>query len=417
MKEILQLSNFSAGYHGKPVVHNINLNVCEGEIIGLLGPNGAGKTTLFRSITGLCAPITGGGSLFGYDIKNIKSHERAKLAAVIPQELEISVPFTVQEIVAIGRTASISRWTSLTKHDKSIIERAMAYTDLTDMKHRPFTELSGGEKQRAIVAMALAQQPRIILMDEATSHLDINHRLEIMRIIERLNTEDHVTVLMISHDINLTAEFSNRLLLMDKGKIISDGPAAKVLTEEILRRVYHCHVEVRRNTSNSSVTVVPAHRLTKGVSGAGIHIHVICGGGCGEETIRRLCLCDYTITCGVLNQQDSDAEIAEALGIKTILEKPFSPISKTAFESAKQMISAADAVVVCGIPFGTGNVINLDLAEYAMSLGTKVFIMDKTSERDYTPRKEATGKACKLIEQGAETWSDILELLSILPSK
>ncbi len=411
----LQFNNLFAGYHGSPVIRDLSLCVEQGEMIGLLGPNGAGKTTLFRCITGLCTPLSGTVSIFGNNTRRLTASKRARLVAVVPQELEISVPFTIQEIVTIGRTASLSRWTPPSNHDRNIIERAMVYTDVADMKHRPFTELSGGEKQRAIVAMAIAQEPSMILMDEATSCLDINHRLEIMQIIERLNIEQDVTVLMISHDINTTAEFCRRLLIMDHGRIVADGAPSKVLTEETLRHVYHCDVHIQKNSMNGSVTVLPAPRLTHGKSGQGIRVHIISGGGCGEEIMRRLSLCGYTLTCGVLNNGDSDTETARALGIETALEKPFSPVSQPALETAGKMTRETDAIVICGVPFGPGNVVNLDLAQQALDAGKPVLIMEGIADRDYTPDRIATKRVQDLMNRGAKSWQDLTDLLNMIP--
>jgi iron complex transport system ATP-binding protein len=323
--------------------------------------------------------------------------------------------FTVSEIVMMGRTAAINRWSRPSTADRRIVERAMVYTDVADMKSRPFSDLSGGEKQRAIIAMVLAQEPQTILLDEATSHLDINHRLEVMQIVERLNREQGTTILMVSHDLNLSAEFCRRLLLLDHGSVVADGTPTDVLTEELLSRVYHCDIRVQRNPANGSVSVVPAPRLTPGCSGKGIRIHVVAGGGCGEEVLRRLCLNEYTITCGVLNQGDSDADVAAALGVETALEKPFSPVGQEALTTAKKMVSQADAVIVCGVPFGPGNVVNLDLVEQALTAKKKVFIMDGVSDRDYTPNRDANRKANLLLSAGAASWRTITDLFGALP--
>jgi iron complex transport system ATP-binding protein len=415
MNNILEFEGVSAGYHGTPVIRELSVSIREREIVGVLGPNGAGKTTFLRCVTGLCRPLAGAVRLFGKDAAALDAGERARLVAVVPQEIETPVAFTVQEIVMIGRTASLSRWSRPSKHDLSVVERAMVYTDVIDMRNRPFTELSGGEKQRTIVAMALAQEPRLILMDEATSHLDMNHRLEIMQIVERLNREQGVTVVTISHDLNLAAEFCSRLLLMDHGRLVADGAPTDVLKEETLASVYQCDVLVQRDAATGLISVVPARRLTVGHCGRGLHAHVVAGGGCAEEILRRLCLCEYTVTCGVLNQGDSDAEFAAALGIEATLEKPFSPIGQPALGAAIEMGKKADFVVICGVPFGPGNVVNLSLAEQAAVQGKRVFIMAGIESRDYTPDHEATARIIALIEKGAMIWHNLPELLKLIP--
>lgn len=410
----VEFRGVKAGYRGLPVIDGLNIAIKEGEMIGILGPNGAGKTTFLRCITGICRASSGSISIFGDDTGSISAPERARLVAVVPQELETPMAFTVQEIAGIGRTSLMGRFCAFTEKDRRVIERAMVYTDVIDLRNRLFNELSGGEKQRAIVAMALAQEPRIILLDEATSHLDMNHRLEVMQIVERLNREEKVTVIMVSHDLNLAAEFCPRLVLMDYGKIAADGAPGEVLTENLLSRIYHCGVNVQKDPAGGQVTVVPARRLVAPCSGAGMRVHVIAGGGAGEELMRRLHLCGFIVTCGVLNSGDSDADVAAALGIEHALEKPFSAISPEAFEKAAKLVDTAEAVIVCGVPFGPGNLVNLDLAEKALETGKQVLLMSGIEARDFTPGKQASAMFQDLIDDGAVTWSAITDLLAEL---
>ena len=260
MTNAIQLHQVTAGYRDTPVLQGLSLEIEAGEMIGILGPNGAGKSTLFSVLSGLLRPSSGTVKLNGIEVHRMPPAERARTIAVVPQELDVPVPYTVEEIVMMGRISAIGRFSSPSDEDRLRVERALVYTDATDIRHRPLNELSGGERQRAIVAMVLAQDPRIILMDEATSHLDLNHRLEIMQLVERLNRDDGVTVLMISHDLQIAAEFSRRLILLDHGTVVADGTPSAVLTEDSLRRVYHCDVRVhqdppqRRNQHSGGAT-------------------------------------------------------------------------------------------------------------------------------------------------------------------
>jgi iron complex transport system ATP-binding protein len=334
---------------------------------------------------------------------------------VVPQDLDIPVPYSVEEVVMMGRSASIGRLSRPTPHDIQVVERALVYTDVADIRHRPLNELSGGERQRAIVAMALAQEARIILMDEATSHLDINHRLEILQLVERLNAESGMTVLMISHDLQLAAEFSRRLILLDHGVVVADGRPVDVLTEEGVRRVYHCDVRVHQDSQTGGLSILAPPRLPAGSAGKGVRIHVVAGGGCGEEVMRRLALCGYTISCGVLNRGDLDTTVAEALGAETSLERPFSPVSREALAAARAMALKADAVVLTPVPFGTGNLANLELLEEAAAAGKPIFIVEGIGARDYTPAHEAAARVQSLVGRGATLWHDVAELLPLLP--
>lgn len=256
----LELNNVTAGYAETIILHALSLSIQQGELVGILGPNGAGKTTLLRCVTGLCPRTSGSVSIFGTPLDTLSPRDRARLVAVVPQSVETPMPFTVAEMVMMGRTSLLSPWGAPTTADRDAIDRAMAYADLSDLRDRPITALSAGERQRTLVAMALAQEPKMILLDEATSHLDINHRLDILHILARLNQESGVTVVMISHDLNMTADFCSRVVLMEQGRIAADGAPNDVMTEEKLSAIYRCQVRVTREPVTGSVVVVPVMR-------------------------------------------------------------------------------------------------------------------------------------------------------------
>lgn len=417
MHPAIQLDKVTARYKDHAVLQDLSMTIQPGEMVGILGPNGAGKSTLFNVVSGLLAPAPGTVRIFGADLRRTPPRERAKAIAVVPQELDIPVPYTVEEIVMMGRTVSLGRFSSPGQHDRQAVERAMVYTDVADIRHRPLNELSGGERQRAIVAMVLAQEPRIILMDEATSHLDINHRLEIMQLVERLNREEGVTVMMISHDLQMAAEFSRRLIVLHNGQIAADGTPATVLTPEMLRRVYNCDVCVCQDPQSGGLSILAAPRLPAAGTGKGIHIHLVAGGGSGEAILRRLALCGYTVSGGVINRGDMDAEVGEVLGVKMALEKPFSSISREALQEAQHLAATADAVVLTPVPFGPGNLINLELLATALAAGKPVFIATGIDERDFTPARDAVRQTKMLLERGARPYQDVAELLTLLPAK
>ena len=415
MNTAFEFTHVSAGYVQTEVLKDLNLAVSEGEMVALLGPNGAGKSTLLRVLTGLHKPDSGNVRLFGKDVRTLRSAERSRLIAVVPQDLNTPMTYTVEELIMMGRAVLLNPWQQPSDSDCQVVERAMAYTDISDFRDRSLETLSGGEKQRAVVAMALAQEPRIIAMDEPTTHLDMNHSLEIMQIVERLNLEQGVTVLMISHDLNLASEFCHRLTVLDHGRLVADGAPSEVLQENILRDIYHCDVRIQQDSHTGSVIVVPARRLTPPPSGERLSVHVIAGGGSAGELLRRLCLCGSRVTCGVLNQGDTDARSGEALGIKLTLEKPFSPISVEAFERANQMAEDADVVILSEVPFGPGNLINIKIAEHALKRGSTVLVNDRNLEqRDYSGHGEAVSEIRHLIRAGAVSWHQVNEVLTAL---
>lgn len=415
MKTAFAFEKITAGYRGVPVLNELSFSVQEGEMLALIGPNGAGKSTFLRVLSGLLPPHAGRVFLLGRDARALRALERSRLLAVVPQELSIAVTYSVEELVMMGRSALLSPWERPSDADWQVVERALVYADLSDLRGRSLDALSGGEKQRAVLAMALAQEPRIIVMDEPTTHLDLNHALELMQLIERLNRESGVTVLMTSHDLNLAAEFCRRLALMDHGRIVADGSGEDVLREDVLREVYNCEVRVRRDEGAAAPLVLPARRMVAPLVARGMRVHVIAGGGCGAEALRGLALAGFRVSCGVLNERDSDAQTAAALGLDVALEKPFSPIGGAALEQAAGMADQAQAVIVCEVPFGAGNVGNLDLAERRLRDGAPVFIHDRGLEtRDYTGDGRAVSCIRRMLAGGARPWRIVNQLLAEL---
>lgn len=403
--------NVAAAYRQAVVLHDVSLELPEGQMAALLGPNGAGKSTLLRVLTGL-QPVTAGSvELFGRDVRRIRPAERARLVAVVPQEVSTPMAFTVAELVALGRSISRERWARLAAEDKQAIERALAFTDTLELRDRLYTELSGGEKQRAVIAMALAQEPRLLLLDEPTSHLDINHRLEVLQLLERLNRENGLAVLMTSHDLSLAAEFFPQLFLLNQGRIAAAGAAAEVLRENILEEIYHCKLTVRRDDSGA-ISITPNRLPAGGTTGKAGRAHVICGGGSGVEILRRLCLAGWQVSCGALNEGDSDALAAVALGIEVALEKPFSPLGPVVLEQAGRLVEQAGVIIVSEVPFGTGNVKNLELALRAQQAGKQVLLNTRQAEtRDHTPDRQARALIKMLLQNGAMPWQHIGDLL------
>jgi len=256
-----ELDGVTAGYRGEPVLRNVTLQWAEGERGALIGPNGAGKSTLLRVITGRLPVTAGEVRLFGRRIGDIPSAERACLVAVVPQGFAVPMPFTVEEVVLMGRTSTLSRWARPAAEERQAVEEALVQTDIQALRRRRFNELSGGERQRAAIAMALARNPRLLLLDEPTAYLDIHHSLEILDLVERLNSKRGLTVLITNHDLGLAAEFSHRLILLQGGRVAADGSPEAVLREDLLRIVYQCDLRVRHDT-DIGWTIRPARRRT-----------------------------------------------------------------------------------------------------------------------------------------------------------
>ena len=252
------------------------------------------------------------------------------------------------------------------------------------------------------------------MLDESISHLDINHRQEVLQILMNLNREKRMTILLVSHDLTLAAGISDRFLLMEAGTLVKAGTPAEVLEPELLSRVYNCDLTVQQDPYTGYLQVSGAIDSLRRRRKLERSVHVIAGGGSGIELYRRLLIEGYEVTTGVLNRLDSDAEAARALNIPVVLEQPFSPVGASAIAKAMEMISKADAVVLSQVPFGSGNLVNLQLAEEALKRGKTVLLAAGIGERDYTEGKAAVDFAARLKRAGALNWNSIHELMAQL---
>jgi len=246
----LQARNLSFAYFNTPVLREVSLALHSGERVGLIGPNGSGKTTLLRCLSGVLLPSQGEVSLDGLALRRLSRQEIARRIAVVPQELLVPFAFTVREMVGMGRLPHVAGgWQALLRGenqaDRRAIEAAMLATGTVDLADRLFNELSGGERQRVMIALALAQEPEVLLLDEPTVHLDLAHQVEVLELIARLNGERGFTVLAVLHDLNLAALYFPRLVLLEGGRIVGEGTPAQVLSEETIARVFGATVRVQ----------------------------------------------------------------------------------------------------------------------------------------------------------------------------
>lgn len=255
---VLLLNEVSAGYRGRPVLQNFTLRLEPAERLALIGPNGVGKTTFLQVATGLLPCRSGSVRLFGEDAARMPARRRARLVGVVAQEMTSPMAFTVGEMVMMGRNARLARWRPPAPRDRAAVEEAMEMTGTLALRGRVFQQLSSGERQRVAMAMALAVQPRLLLLDEAASHLDMTHRMELVEIIRNVNAARRISVVMIVHDLNLAAEFFPRIALMSDGRIVADGTPEEVLREDLLARAYGCAVTVRRDHSAGCLRVFPS---------------------------------------------------------------------------------------------------------------------------------------------------------------
>lgn len=241
---LLHVGKIDAGYDAGPVLKAVELNIAAKEMIGLIGPNGAGKTTLLRVMAGDLRPMQGHLLLDGRPIHAWPRRERARWIAYVPPALDLTTPLTVEEYVSLGRTPYVQGWQSMTASDHEAVRSALAATDMESFRSRDMRALSEGEKHRALLALGLAQDPRLLLLDEPTAHLDIKHAWRFMEMIHALHQTRDITIVLTSHDLNIAASFCHRLVLLERGRIAAEGSPADVLQESVISRVYDYPVEV-----------------------------------------------------------------------------------------------------------------------------------------------------------------------------
>jgi iron complex transport system ATP-binding protein len=240
----IEIEGLNFAYAQKQILYDLHVSFAESDLAAIIGPNGAGKTTLLSCVNGLIRPSSGRIRLHRTDIGNLDAKQRARLVAAVPQEFHIPFAYRVREIVALGRSPHLDFWGSLTEVDEHAVDEALLETETSEFQSRRFNELSGGERQRVIVAMALAQSPRVLLLDEPTTHLDLAHQIDILNLVRRVNREQQVTVVACMHDINLAAAFFNRLLVIHDGHLVADGPPAEVLTQKLMADVFKIQADV-----------------------------------------------------------------------------------------------------------------------------------------------------------------------------
>ena len=381
---LLDVRRLTARYDTRLVLRGIGLSADRGEMVGIIGPNGAGKSTLLKAITGCLAIVDGEVRIADRDRRDYKLKELARTIAYVPQAEPTLFEFSVRDVVLMGRHPHAGISTAL--QDYEAVDRAMTSTDILHLSSRPVTALSGGEHRRVIIARAIAQEPALMLLDEPTAHLDITHQTEVLSLLVRMTRSDGLCAIAALHDLNAASEYCDRLVLLASGRVLADGPPDRVLRSPQLRDAYGTDFHIAANPISARPLVLPTDPSLSGQTSSAPRVHVISGGGTGARVLIELARMGCRISVGVLNRHDTDESAAKALGLEVIHEEPFSPISSSTIQEAADRARHADLVIVCGVPFGHGNIRNLEMAQTLAEMGLPVVLLDDPpiAERDFT---------------------------------
>tara|TARA_B100000927_G_scaffold158715_1_gene127848 strand:+ start:29 stop:802 length:774 start_codon:yes stop_codon:yes gene_type:complete len=243
--ENLKLRNFSVGYKNNIVVRNINLSVYSGEWLGIIGPNGSGKSTLVKGIMGIIKSFRGDIYLKDKDIKLFKKKRIAQTISFLPQQLNSNLMITVKELVALGRSPYKEFWEfDLNKIDQEKINESLNLVDMYDLKDKLISQISGGQIQRAYLALALAQEPEILILDEPTNALDLKYQLKFLEIVKKLQVKSNISIITILHDLNLASRYSDKIIALKNGKSIGYGSCNEIINEKFIKEIFDIDVLV-----------------------------------------------------------------------------------------------------------------------------------------------------------------------------
>ncbi|EMA47547.1 heme ABC transporter ATP-binding protein [Halococcus saccharolyticus] len=345
---MIDVEDLSVGFGDVEAVSDATLTVDRGEIVGLVGPNGAGKTTLLGAINGLVDPTDGSVRIAGDDVAELSARAIARRVATVPQETSLSFSFPVREVVAMGRTAYRSRFERASATDREHTRRAMERTGIKRFADRAIDEVSGGERQRVVLARALCQDPEALLLDEPTASLDINHQVRTLSLVREFVADGRAALCAI-HDLSLAARFCDRLALLADGRVVATGSPEAVLTEAHVERAFDADAAVTRHPVTGAVDVT----ATTGGAERDSRVHVLGGGRMAARAIATLAEAGFTISAGVLPSGDVATEAATAHGVETVTAEPFAPIDERTRERAAGAVREADVVVLAGVAEGT----------------------------------------------------------------
>lgn len=363
---VLEVRDLCVGYKNRTVLHDLSFTCHPGQFISLLGPNGAGKTTLLRTLSRHLPPQAGDIRVQGRPLQQLSAMELARIMAVVLTDKIAPPLFTVFEFVAIGRYPHTDSLGRLAPQDRVAVTSSLAAVHALNLADRPFVDLSDGERQKVLMARALAQEPRVLLLDEPTIHLDLKHRVEVMAILRDLCRTKGITVIASLHDVDVAAKVSDRVALIRDGGLMAWGPPETVLSGESVTTLYEFDkAEFNRHLGGIEL---------KSCGNRG-RAFVVGGMGSGALVYRMLAKKDFAITTGVVHSNDLDCFVAHSLGAECISVGPMERVNGAAAAQARSLLADCDLIIDSGFPVSTANEANVALLQAALDRGMPVLCL------------------------------------------
>jgi len=341
---VIRLDSVGVELGDTTALEDASLSVDAGEFLALVGPNGAGKTTLLRTVNGLLAPTRGAVAVDGRDVTALSAKELGRLVATVPQETSLGFEFAVGDLVRMGRTPHRSRFSTATPDDRAAVEAALARTDTARFADQPVGNVSGGERQRVLLARALAQETPVLALDEPTASLDINHQVRTLSLARDLAAEGK-TVIAAIHDLGLAARFCDAVALLDDGRVRAVGDPASVLTSGTLEATFGVRTAVGTDPVTGTRTVTPLSDAPPD----GTRVHVVGSGARAARTIGRLADAGLAVSAGVLPEGDVAAETARGLAADIVTAPAFEGVREETRQRAADLATAASVTVVSSL--------------------------------------------------------------------
>jgi iron complex transport system ATP-binding protein len=394
---LVTLRDVDFAYDERPVLRRISFDLQVGDFVGIVGPNGSGKSTLIDLIDGLQHPSAGEVLIEGVPTRRIRRRQMAREVALVPQHFTLDFDLSVREVVEMGAYCRGKDADACAD-----AELTLARLGVPELAARRFTELSGGEKQLVVLAQALMQKAKLLLLDEPASALDVSHQLRLFDLLKELNGEG-LSVLCILHDLNLAIHYFDKLLVLSDGEVAAYGPPDEVLRPEIVEAVYGVRAYLHKHAGRTYLTFSP--RLRGDRLG---RVHLVCGGGTGAGLMRELVDAGYDVSAGVLNALDTDEETGSELGLSMAVEAPFSPVGDEAHAENLELMRTADLVMLAAVPVSHGNARNIEAVLEAAAAGTPIWAVRGVLDGDFAG---ATGG---LEPAGVEFFADDAAMLAAL---